>query len=219
MKIIGHRGAKGLAPENTLASFKKALEYKVDAVEFDVHVTRDHIPVINHDDFIPGLKPTKHFIAKYTFKELKNIKTDLLTLDQTLGFLQTKTNLIIEIKPKVNTEPVIDILRSHLRRNLKANKVTISSFDPKMLAQIKSALPELTLAVNEKWSGVRASRRASKLGTKYITMDHRWLWYGFIKSMSRNYKLSAYNLDSPRKAKRWANAGLHAVITGYPDRF
>jgi len=54
MKIIGHRGAKGLAPENTLASMQAALDNNVDAIEFDVRVTRDNVPVINHN---PDIKP------------------------------------------------------------------------------------------------------------------------------------------------------------------
>jgi glycerophosphoryl diester phosphodiesterase len=45
VKIIGHRGARGLAPENTLAAFAKAIELEVDGVEFDVRVTKDKIPL------------------------------------------------------------------------------------------------------------------------------------------------------------------------------
>jgi glycerophosphoryl diester phosphodiesterase len=51
-------------------------------------------------------------------------------------------------------------------------------------------------------------------------MNQKWLWVGFIKSVARSgYKLSAYTLDDPAKAKRWAKAGLHAAITDFPDRF
>ncbi len=47
--VIGHRGAAGLAPENTLASFSRALEIGVDAIELDVHLTRDQVIVVYHD--------------------------------------------------------------------------------------------------------------------------------------------------------------------------
>ena len=48
MLKIGHRGAKAYAPENTLTSFKKALELKCDMVEFDIRITKDKYPVVMH---------------------------------------------------------------------------------------------------------------------------------------------------------------------------
>ena len=49
IKIIGHRGAAGLMPENTLSGFKKAIEIGVDAIELDVHLTSDNVVVVTHD--------------------------------------------------------------------------------------------------------------------------------------------------------------------------
>ena len=49
LKVIGHRGAAGLLPENTLAGFKKAMDIKVDAIELDVHLTSDNEAVVYHD--------------------------------------------------------------------------------------------------------------------------------------------------------------------------
>ena len=218
MKIIGHRGARGLAPENTLAGFKAALAANVDGIEFDVRVTRDEVPILNHDEFIPGPRRGKHIIAKCTYKELKALRPDLLTLDQALGFLQGKTFLYIEIKPGVNTEPVTDCLRPYLRRKLSTGSFVITSFDFKVLREVKAALPTAALGVNEKWSGMRAGRRARALGTKRIIMNQRWLWPGFIKLMSKSYELSGYTINNPRQAERFKAAGLHAAITDYPGK-
>lgn len=81
-------------------------------------------------------------------------------------------------------------------------------------------MPEITLVVNDRWSGVRASRRARRLGTKRITMNHRWLWSGFVKAMAGGgYQLNAYTLNSPRKAARLARHGLYGVVTDFPDRY
>ena len=49
-RLIGHRGAKAVAPENTLASFRKAAEYGADCIEFDVRLCADGVPVIFHDN-------------------------------------------------------------------------------------------------------------------------------------------------------------------------
>ncbi|HEY6042485.1 MAG TPA: glycerophosphodiester phosphodiesterase family protein, partial [Anaerolineae bacterium] len=50
MVILGHRGASAVAPENTLVAFRRALELGADGFEFDVTLTRDHVPIIIHDD-------------------------------------------------------------------------------------------------------------------------------------------------------------------------
>ncbi len=47
--VIGHRGAAGLLPENTLAGFRKALELGVDTIELDIHITSDNEAVVYHD--------------------------------------------------------------------------------------------------------------------------------------------------------------------------
>ncbi|MDD9983255.1 MAG: glycerophosphodiester phosphodiesterase family protein, partial [Gammaproteobacteria bacterium] len=49
LEIHGHRGARGLLPENTLPGFERAIALCVDALEFDVCMTRDGVPVVHHD--------------------------------------------------------------------------------------------------------------------------------------------------------------------------
>ena len=55
MEIYGHRGAAGVVLENTVASIKKAIELKVDRIEFDVRATKDSQPVVIHDDTLERL--------------------------------------------------------------------------------------------------------------------------------------------------------------------
>jgi glycerophosphoryl diester phosphodiesterase len=67
MIIIGHRGALGLAPQNTLASLRKAAEHKVDEIEFDVRVTSDDIVILAHDAFITDAAGSKLTIDDHTW--------------------------------------------------------------------------------------------------------------------------------------------------------
>jgi len=69
--IIGHRGAKGIAPENSLSGFKKAVELGIDGVELDVHLTKDNQLVVIHDMDLKRLTGLKIPIKQLTFKELK----------------------------------------------------------------------------------------------------------------------------------------------------
>ena len=69
--IIGHRGAKGIAPENSLSGFKKAVELGIDGIELDVNLTKDGELVVIHDMDLKRLSGLKIPIKQLTFKELK----------------------------------------------------------------------------------------------------------------------------------------------------
>jgi len=69
--IIGHRGAKGIAPENSLSAFKKAVELGIDGIELDVHLTKDEKLIVIHDMDLQRLAGLRIPIKQLTFKELK----------------------------------------------------------------------------------------------------------------------------------------------------
>jgi glycerophosphoryl diester phosphodiesterase len=220
MKVIGHRGARGLAPENTLASFKKALEHHVDEIEFDVRVTKDHIPVIHHDPKLSDPAGNDLVINHYTLEELRTHKPDLPTLSETLTALTNRCPMLMEIKSGEPVNPIAAVLRSHIASGLKPKDIAVGSFDQSILVAMHREFPDLALVVNERWSGVRAHYRAKQLGTHRLNMRSWWLWSGFIKGMSRRgYHLAAYTLNDPKKARQWEKYGLYAVTTDYPDRF
>lgn len=211
MKIIGHRGAAGLAPENTRASFVAGLEAGVDAIELDIRTSQDGVLVVHHDPNIGELD-----IATTAYTNLKSAMPELLTLKEALEVIDDKCPVIIEIKKGSD----IPTLIAELKKAELPKEVNFASFNMPILRAIKAAFPDTPLTVNEKWSGVRGSHRCRKLGTKYITMNQRWLWSGFVWSMSRGgYKLGAYPLNDPKKAARWAKKGLYAAITDRPDVF
>ena len=78
MLKIGHRGAKGYVAENTLASFQKALELDVDIIELDVHVSKDNIPVVIHDETVDRTTNAKGKVTNFTAKELQNLGIPIL---------------------------------------------------------------------------------------------------------------------------------------------
>lgn len=220
MLIIGHRGAKGLAPENTLAALEAGLKAKANMLEIDVRVSRDGVALLHHDAMLLSTGGKRLLVAQTDFLELQAAKPDLLTLEAALQFIDRRTDLVIEIKPGVDIEPIMDSIRPRIERNWLESDFIIISFDFKILQAIHKKYPEVHLGVLDRWSGVRASYRARRINTKRVIMQQRWLWSGFIRSVARSgYKLSVYTLNNPTKAKRWAKAGLYAVITDYPDRF
>lgn len=221
MKIVGHRGAMGLAPENTLVSIRKALEHQVDQVEFDVRVTHDSVPVLLHDPHLTDAAGNSLLIADHSFTELQSHKPDLATLEEALSCINAAAVPYIEVKPAEPAAPIVAIIRQFLEAGTyKPQGLLLGSKSQKTLRELHAELPEIPTIVIESWSGVRAHWRARQVGTKRIAMNQRWLWRGFIGPVARRgWELYPYTLNDPAKAKRWARWGIAGVVTNYPDRF
>jgi glycerophosphoryl diester phosphodiesterase len=213
MKIVGHRGAPGLAPENTIASLLKAIHHGVDEIECDVRVTKDNVVVLHHDTNVIDPTGKKFSIKKSAYQELKKHKPDLATLAEALESVNNKIPLQIEVKPRVNTKPIIQLLKKYPKA-----KLLLSSKKQKILRELHQSAPGIPKVVIEPWSGVHASSRARQVDTKRISMNQLWLWGGFIRAM-RHYELYAYTMNDPKKARRWVEQGLAGIITDYPDRY
>jgi glycerophosphoryl diester phosphodiesterase len=219
MKIIGHRGARGLAAENTSSAITRALDYHVDEVEFDVRVTKDGVVVLSHDATL-RTETQKLTIADQTFAELRKAKPGLDTLGAALDLIKTRSRPHIEIKPGEPIEPIVAILKDYVQRGkYSAKDLLVGSNSFATLREFHQAMPDIELVVIEKWSGVRASLRARRLSTKRISMRSWWLWRGFLRSMQRRgYLITPYTMNNPAKVKKW-QPYIYGVITDFPDRF
>ena len=220
MKIIGHRGARGLVPENTIESLLRAMEHQVDIIEFDVRVSADHIPILVHDEFVQDSEGKKLKVAKTNLSELRAANHDLALLDEAFSAIEHQKPFIIDVKPGVELQPIVDLIKNKLLNGWNTEEIILGSFSQKILRQLHTALPELQTNVIERWSGVRAHYRARQVNAKILSMNQRWLWWGFILGFKNSdYQLYAYTLNVPKKAQRWAKYGLAGTITDYPDRF
>lgn len=220
MLIIGHRGARGLAPENTVASLKKGLAHHADMLEFDLHVTSDGVAILHHDPYLTDPDGQRLVIKEHTYGDLLRHKQDLATFIEVLERVGHAVPLYVEVKPEVDTVPIIKIIKSYLSEGWQPEYFRLASFDQQVLRQLHEALPDIPTVVLERWSGMRAARRARELGTETVCMNERWLWWGFIRSVKRSgWQLYAYTLNDPAKARRWAKYGLAGVVTDYPDLF
>jgi glycerophosphoryl diester phosphodiesterase len=127
MLRIGHRGAKAYAPENTLASFRKALEIGVDAVELDVRKTKDNELVVIHDADVKRTTDGEGLVSDLTLKEIKGFSSGdgekIPTLQEALNFLDKKVKVLIELKEVGIEEPVLSLVQ---KLGLEKNVVIVS---------------------------------------------------------------------------------------------
>lgn len=193
MIIIGHRGAKGLGPENTTESIRKALDNNVDMIEVDVRQHAGKL-VLSHD-------PTLH-------------TGEYCTLEDALKEVSGKVPIILEVKE----ERVIPKLKKLLESYEGA--FTISSKVYAIIGKVRKALPDAHVAITEKWSGVRAVAEASLLETNEVHFNHNWLWSGFVRSMKhKGFIIYAYTVNTEDRAEELESWGVDGIFTDYPNIF
>ena len=115
MLVIGHRGAAGLAPENTLEALQAGLDAGADILEFDIRATKDNVLVLVHDFHTLRTHHRASIISRMTFDELQSMSEDrpnVTRLDDVLDKYFGVILLNIEIKSRGSGEQLIALLKS-----------------------------------------------------------------------------------------------------------
>ena len=154
-KLIGHRGVRDLAPENTLQSIKKAIELNIKWVEIDVKISKDHIPFLLHDSSLERTTSGNGSPLNYKYSELykldagswfdekhKNLHPP--TLKEILELCSQKNiGVNIELKPNKGSEEanVVAVTELIMKHQFDC-QYFLSSFDWFSATKIKKLLPE-----------------------------------------------------------------------------
>ncbi len=168
MLLIAHRGAMDEAPENTRAAFKAAALYPIHGFEFDVQLTRDHVPVVFHDETLRRINGQKFPVAAYAYETLARMDwgkwfgpsfagEPLLTVAELLATYGQDKRLFIEIKSypadkrSNRSERLADLVVQLLHEHVPAenrDSHAILSFDADLLAYCAQKAPGLNYVLN-----------------------------------------------------------------------
>lgn len=134
-KIVGHRGAMSIEPENTMRSFARATDLGVDALELDVHLSRDGRLVIMHDELVDRTTDGTGAIADLDWAELRELDAGRGERVPELADVWAEfddVGLQIEVKSAAATAAVLELVRSGRPRSLPT---TITSFHPEVVLE------------------------------------------------------------------------------------
>jgi len=242
MLKIGHRGAKAYALENTLTSFRKALELGVDMVEFDVRLTKDRYPVVIHDRQLARLGKDKKFIRvnQLTLREIKKIKIKhgerIPTLGEVLNAIENKVGMDIELKVKDSAQIVVQTLREH---QIDFSNVMVSTNFAKELRMAEEMEPEITTALVFRSGNSLSiwlildflavlflpftvhyiSWLVKRANANYLNINHRFLNKKKVDIFhAKGIKICAWTVDNINKINYLKSLGVDGIITNYPDR-
>lgn len=233
-RIIGHRGALGHAPENTLAGFRRAALFGVRWVEFDVALTRDNVPVLMHDETVNRTTNGKGKLAQMTAAAVRELDAGawmsaefagervptLLEAFETLSALGLGAN--IEIKPTSGREAETGAL---VAKQVEAAwpeglpPPLLSSFKQEALVAARDAAPGLLRGYLFNRVGRDWRKEAEALGCVSIHGNQRTLNRQTAAEIRQaGYHLLSYTVNEASRARLLFDWGVEAVFTDYPDR-
>jgi len=232
-RLVGHRGAAGLAPENTPAGFRKAAELGVRWVEFDVHLSADGVPVIIHDDTADRTTDGKGEVSAKTLAELRSLDAGawfspdfrgerIPTLEETIALLgELGLGAVVEIKPSpgaeaATAEAAMRVLTATWPDHLPAPMV--SSFKREALLRAQAVAPGIARALLVGAIPPDWRSEADRLGCAAVHADHRTLDADGVAAVTRaGLPLFAYTVNEASRASELFAWGVSAVFTNRPD--
>ncbi len=228
-RLIGHRGAAAAAPENTLASLRKAKELGASWVEFDVKLTRDGVPVLMHDERLERTTSGRGEVAMTTLEELQNLDAGswfaptfrgerVPTLEAALALCaELGLGINVEIKPCPGREvETARVAVESLRGLWPGDRPTplISSFAHACLGVARELAPEIPRGYLAGSLPRRWRQELTAYGCRTLHLSDRRL-----SSRQRAAVLAAgvplllYTVNDPERARTLLREGVTAVFT------
>ena len=233
MKVLGHRGAAGSAPENTLISFAKGLEYGVDGFEFDVQLTRDGEVVICHDERVDRTSNGMGWIKDFTLQELKRLDFGswfaklpvfqaIPTLRELLEMFEASNlELNVEIKSGLVQYPGIgEKVVSLLAEYGQLDNSIISSFDHQVLLDLKQHYPRVKTGILYDSAPIKPWLYAKFLNAQYLHPAWYFVTPELVTSSAVfGIGINTWTVNNSFAAKKVRMACVSRIITDYPQCF
>jgi glycerophosphoryl diester phosphodiesterase len=230
VEIIAHRGASHRAPENTLASVELAWQMGADAVEVDIHLSRDNRIVAIHD---PSTRRTAGIdleVATTSSYHLRRLDVgshvDAAFADARIPFLEEILHtippgrrLFVEIKSGAEILPLLD---KAITQSAKHAQVAVLGFESDTMTTAKKILPDVpvywlrdtTLRVSH---SVVLARKARRRGLDGLNVRSTGITGRFVSAVRRaGLKLYAWTVDDPAEAVRLTQLGVDGITTNRP---
>ena len=220
--IVAHRGASGEYPENTLLSFRKAIELKSDWIECDVQEAHSDLFVF-HDPTLERVAGIPKTLDQLSIETLTGIDVGngerIPTLDKVTQIVKGYTGLIIELKGFFDIPSLTKRLQSLLDDGWNDNTLLISSFNHPLLVELKRRVPALPVAPIFYEFPLYGIETAKKLQATTVCMDKKLMTEERIQEFTKHQIQSfVFTLNSREEIEKAITFGASGIITNFPSR-
>lgn len=222
--IIGHRGAAGLYPENTLAGFAGAVELGVDGVELDVRMAGPEVVVV-HDERVDRTTNGTGMVSELGLAELRSLDAGdgqrIPTLAEVLDLVPRHVMVNIELKGSGTALPVAAVVgdRADVGQTTDLPSLLVSSFDHDELRRFREACPGVPCApLASRWSDSLESV-AGELDAWSVNLSQRAATEAHVQAVrSWGRRCLVFTVNDPHRVPALTAMGVTGVFTDYPDR-
>ncbi len=219
---IGHRGAMGHAPENTLLSFKKALELGAPCVEMDVYHVDGNL-VVFHDERLERTTNGSGYLLDHDFDYLRSLDAGdgerIPTLLEVFEIVDRKAGVNIELKGPGTARPVVDFVAARRKQGWRNDLILVSSFNHRELEEVRGMDPSIKLGALMVDLPVDDAAFADALGAYSVHLSLEFIDRGFVDhAHSRGLRAFVFTVNHPHDIHRMERLGVDGVFTNYPER-
>jgi glycerophosphoryl diester phosphodiesterase len=231
MYIVGHRGARGEAPENTIAGFRHAIERGVRYLEFDLRLSKYNEIVIVHDETVDRTCYGAGRVDSFSVKELEKLDgrksgppwstkadTGITTLCKVLAKTPEIKLYQFEVKtaPEAVLEEIAKQLASMFPTKKSAKKIVVTSFDTKMHKLMKIHAPYIELGLISEMQGCLA--QAQELGCSYLIAGSKICTPSLVsRAHKQNMHVSVWTVNELATIEKLHTMGVDSLVTDYPS--
>ncbi len=239
-KVIAHRGANKVAPQNTIPAFEKALEIGCDGFETDIHLTLDGYPVVCHNYSIDDTSTGEGDIRKITLEEIRKYDfgsyfhdkfkgTKIPTLEEFLALTKNSDIEImnIEIKPPLDGNfTIVEKTINMVKEYGLFDRLLISSFSSKVLIECKRVDPECKTGllysperpITYKKMLFSYLKYAKELKVDYLHPHYFLVTKKYVEKLHANgIKVNVWTVNKPELAQKLLSWGVDGLITDLPQ--
>ena len=224
MLKIGHRGAKGHEPENTLVSFQKAVNMQVDGIELDVHLSADGEIIVIHDETIDRTTNGKGFVNALSLRELKafriNENYQIPTLTEVFDLVNQDCFINIELKSYESTDKVVSLIEKYvIKKEWNYDRFLVSSFDWNALQQVAFLNDKIPIGVLTETDLDLALAFAKFIQAKSIHPHfHLLTKENTARIQEKGMKVFPWTINEVEDIQKIKTCNVNGIITDFPNR-
>lgn len=216
---IGHRGAMGYAPENTISSVKKALELGVDMIELDVVTCKTGELLVFHDEHLGIRTNGVGLLLDKTYNQIRQFlvhnKEKIPTLKEVFEVVKGKVPLILDVKNKNIARKLVTLIA----RYDMEDKVIISSFRKRVLQEVKALHPDIKTSLPVYFKPWNLGRLVRQYRISMIQPHKRLISKAFLdEAKALDLAVYVWTLNEDEEIKQHKELGVDGIISDYPDR-
>lgn len=221
--IIGHRGACGYKPENTLSSFAQAIACHVDMIEFDVWKCLSGELVVFHDSCVDRLTDGTGLVELKTLDELKRLTVlgceQIPTLTEVIDFINRRATLYIELKGSNTVLDVVALIEHYVTiKQWDYTDFLVGSFNHCLVQEVKKINNAIPIAVLLSGIPVNLGAFASDSKAQIAVVDAECITQRFVDDIhERGVLVYVFTINSKEDLMRVVSYGVDGIITDYPD--